>query len=56
MERHKCGDGGYEMTGMGGGGGGGGGGYGMSAIDLEKTLKKSPKAQRETVVWLQKSA
>ena len=52
VERHKCGDGGYEMTGMGGGGGGGGGGYGVSAIDLEKTLEKSLKAQRETVVWL----
>ena len=47
-------DGGYEMTGMGGGGGGGGGGgYGVSAIELEKTLKKSLKAQRDTEVRLQ---
>ena len=37
----------------GGGGGGGGGGYGVSAIELEKTLKKSLKAQRDTEVRLQ---
>ena len=41
------------MTGVGGGGGGGGGGYGVSAIELEKTLKKSLKAQRDTEVRLQ---
>jgi hypothetical protein len=36
-----------------GGGGGGGGGYGVSSIELEKTLKKALKTQRDTEVRLQ---
>lgn len=43
----------FAMSMMGGGGGGGGGGYGVSAIELEKTLKKALKTQRDTEVKLQ---
>ena len=42
--------GGMSFAGM---GGSGGGGYGVSSIELEKTLKKALKTQRDTEVRLQ---